>query len=75
MLFHKQEGTRRFLCTFAHTCGRFSIRCRRVMEGGADTGFRHVEPEKYPPRLLHFKQEGRKVKVTEVSAPEQPRKC
>ena len=38
----------------------------RIMEGGADTGFRHVEPEKYEPRLLRYKREGRKVKVTEV---------
>ena len=33
------------------------------MEGGADTGFRHVEPEKYEPRLLRFKREGRRVQV------------
>ncbi|XP_041379831.1 gelsolin-like protein 2, partial [Gigantopelta aegis] len=25
-----------------------------MLKGGADTGFRHVEPEKYKPRLLHF---------------------
>ena len=30
------------------------------MEGGADTGFRHVEPEQYPARLLRFKREGRR---------------
>ena len=38
------------------------------MEGGADTGFRHVEPTKYEPRLLKFKKEGRTVKCSEVSA-------
>jgi gelsolin len=27
----------------------------RVMEGGIDTGFRHVGPEKYEPRLLQIK--------------------
>ncbi|XP_071808772.1 gelsolin-like protein 2 [Asterias amurensis] len=25
-----------------------------LMNGGADTGFRHVKPEEYQPRLLHF---------------------
>jgi len=37
----------------------------RIMEGGVDTGFKHVEPEKYRPRLLHLKGK-RKVRVTEV---------
>ena len=37
------------------------------MEGGADTGFRHVEPEKYEPRLMRYKREGRRVVATEVS--------
>jgi len=27
----------------------------RIMEGGVDTGFKHVEAEKYEPRLLHLK--------------------
>jgi hypothetical protein len=27
----------------------------RIMEGGVDSGFKHVEPEKYTPRLLHLK--------------------
>lgn len=26
-----------------------------LLTGRAESGFRHVEPEKYPPRLLHFK--------------------
>ena len=38
----------------------------RIMEGGADTGFRHVEPEKYEPRLMRYKREGRRVVATEV---------
>lgn len=37
-----------------------------LMEGGADTGFRHVKPEEYKPRLLHFKAEGKKVSLKEV---------
>lgn len=37
----------------------------RIMDGGVDSGFKHVEPEKYQPRLLHLK--GRKrVRVTQV---------
>jgi gelsolin len=37
----------------------------RIMDGGVDTGFKHVEPEKYQSRLLHLK--GRKrVRVTQV---------
>jgi len=27
----------------------------RIMEGGVDSGFKHVEAEKYEPRLLHLK--------------------
>ena len=30
----------------------------RLLEGGADTGFRHVEPKEYKPRLLHFHGKG-----------------
>jgi len=36
-----------------------------ILEGGVDTGFKHVEPEKYRPRLLHIKGQ-KKVRVTEV---------
>lgn len=37
-----------------------SILCKpiRIEEGGVDSGFRHVEPKSYKPRLLHLK--GRK---------------
>jgi len=37
----------------------------RYLEGGVDSGFKHVEPEKYKPRLLHLKGK-KKVRVTEV---------
>ncbi|XP_069141092.1 gelsolin-like protein 2 [Argopecten irradians] len=37
-----------------------------IMEGGADTGFRHVKPEEYRPRLLHFSGCRRNVEVVEV---------
>jgi len=36
------------------------------MEGGADTGFHHVEPEKYTARLMHFSGKGINVVVKEV---------
>jgi gelsolin len=37
----------------------------RILEGGAETGFRHVEATKYKPRLMHLK--GRKnVRILEV---------
>lgn len=39
-----------------------------LMEGGADSGFHHVEPEKYAPRLLHFSGTGKNVVVVEVPA-------
>jgi len=38
----------------------------KIMEGGIDSGFKHVEPEKYNPRLLHLKGK-RKVRVTQVA--------
>ncbi|KAI0221917.1 Gelsolin-like protein 2 [Lamellibrachia satsuma] len=37
-----------------------------IMEGGADTGFRHVTPEEYRPRLLHFSGQKRHITVKEV---------
>jgi len=37
----------------------------RLLEGGIESGFNHVEPEKFEPRLLHLK--GRKnIRVTQV---------
>jgi len=40
---------------------------RRLLEGGAETGFHHVEPDKYTPRLMHFSGSGRKVIVNQVN--------
>jgi gelsolin len=37
----------------------------RLLDGGVETGFRHVEPDKYRPRLLWIKGR-KKVRVTEV---------
>jgi len=37
----------------------------KLLDGGVDSGFRHVEPEKYRSRLLHLKGK-KKVRVTEV---------
>jgi gelsolin len=37
----------------------------KLLEGGVDTGFKHVEPEKYQPRLLWLKGKKR-VRVTQV---------
>lgn len=37
----------------------------RIMEGGVDSGFKHVEPEKYTPRLLHLKGK-KKVRTMQV---------
>jgi len=37
----------------------------KILEGGVDSGFKHVEPEKYNPRLLHLKGK-KKVRVTQV---------
>jgi gelsolin len=39
----------------------------RTMSGGVDSGFNHVTPEEYVPRLLKVSGEGNKVKVTEVA--------
>jgi len=36
------------------------------MEGGCATGFRHVEPTKYEPRLFLVKKKGRRVTVTQI---------
>jgi gelsolin len=37
-----------------------------LMEGGADTGFRHVKPTEYEPRLLHFSGTKKNVEIKEV---------
>lgn len=38
----------------------------QILEGGAETGFRHVEPVEYKPRLLQFNGKGRHITVKEV---------
>jgi len=37
-----------------------------VLKGGIETGFRHVKPEEYRPRLLHIKGKLKNARVTEV---------
>lgn len=37
-----------------------------LLKGGADSGFKHVEPEKYTSRLLRYKRVGRRVQVKEL---------
>jgi len=39
----------------------------RILQGGVATGFHHVKPEEYKPRLLHVKGRGSNVRVTEVA--------
>eukprot|EP00731_Ephydatia_muelleri_P013618 Em0007g928a len=36
-----------------------------ILEGGADSGFKHVKPTEYKPRLLHFHGDNHGVKVVE----------
>ena len=38
----------------------------RIMSGGAESGFRHVKPSEYRPRLLHFHGDKKGIKVTEI---------
>jgi len=38
----------------------------RLLEGGVASGFNHVKPEEYKPRLLHIKGKGKSVSVSEV---------
>ena len=37
------------------------------MQGGADSGFRHVTPEEYEARLLRFKGQKKDIAVREVT--------
>ena len=52
------------------TCHIIRTNCSRpfsrTMSGGAESGFRHVKPEEYRPRLLHFHGDKKGVKVTEI---------
>jgi len=50
-----------FLSYFANVGGI------KLLEGGVASGFKHVEPEKYKPRLLHLKGR-RNIRVTQVPA-------
>jgi gelsolin len=36
-----------------------------LLEGGAETGFRHVKPEEYKPRLLHFHGTRKNIVINE----------
>jgi len=38
----------------------------QILSGGVETGFRHVEPEKYRPRLLHVKGTKKQISAIEV---------
>jgi len=53
------EESKKFLDLFPHF---------EVMAGGVETGFKHVEPEKYVPRLLHIKGKLNKTIVRQVPA-------
>ncbi len=37
-----------------------------LLEGGADSGFRHVAPEEYEPRLFHFSGTRKSIVVKQV---------
>jgi gelsolin len=37
-----------------------------ILEGGADSGFNHVEPEKYTPRFFHFSGTGKNIVVNQI---------
>ena len=39
----------------------------KLLDGGAETGFRHVKPEEYTPRLLHFSGTRKTVEVRQVA--------
>jgi len=39
----------------------------RILEGGVESGFRHVEATTYKPRLLHVKGSGANLKVSQVN--------
>lgn len=51
-----------------HESNRFKsyFKCIQYLSGGADSGFRHVTPESYKPRLLHISGSGGRVTVKEV---------
>ena len=37
-----------------------------ILEGGVDSGFNHVEEEKFPTRMLWVKGKGRRIRVLQV---------
>jgi len=38
----------------------------RILEGGVESGFHHVKPEEYQPRLLHVKGFGSNLRVSQT---------
>jgi len=55
-----------YFCTILYSVW-CDVRSVRLMEGGADSGFRHVEPEKYQSRLFHFCGTGKNVVMSQVN--------
>jgi gelsolin len=51
--------TKTFLSYFPHGI--------RLLEGGVESGFRHVKPEEYRPRLLHIKGSGQNIRVQQTN--------
>lgn len=51
-----------------HESDRFKSYFKRIqlLSGGCKTGFNHVEPKEYVPRLLHFSGTRKNIKVKEV---------
>lgn len=39
----------------------------KILDGGADSGFKHVEKEEFKPRLLRVRGEKRKLEISEVA--------
>jgi len=50
--------SRRFLSYFKDSI--------RILEGGVESGFHHVKPEEYKPRLLHVKGSGQNLRVAQT---------
>lgn len=46
--------------------GYFPENTIETMEGGIESGFKHVEVDKYEPRLLHVKGNRQNVRITQV---------
>ena len=70
--WHEVHACSMFACGLGLCVGLWNVKksklpsLDRLLEGGAESGFRHVEAKTYTPRLMHFSGTGKNVVAKQV---------